>query len=178
MTGFGGYGPAIYLLSVIVTAVFSVITVRNAIKGLQGGDRTFRAQIFMQIADKWSAIYQTRTKVLSSTPRTLQQLEDEFKDDYQKFMISPEWLDIRQVCNFFEFLGVALDQGFIEEGPLFVLVTVEDREGKMSRNLRPYIEYLRKHYRTDVYIFYDYLFEKYRAHKPLQPQQGSGMVSK
>jgi hypothetical protein len=175
--GFGAYGPAIYLLSVIVTVLFSVIQLRNAIKGLQGGDKAFRAQIFMQITDKWSAIYKQRNAVLESEPTTVKQLEENKnyqendRPSYRKFLASEEWKGIREVCNFFEFLGLTLHQGFIEAGPLFVLVTVEDKEGKMSRNLRPYIAYLRKHYRPDIYVFYDYLFEQYKNHKPLLPDK-------
>jgi hypothetical protein len=143
----------------------AIFQLRNAIKGLQRGEKAFRAQIFMQITEKWSAIYPQRNRVLDSEPTTLKQLEEKYTENYRPFLASEEWNGIREVCNFFEFLGVSLQQGFIEAGPLFALVTVEDKEGKTSSNLRPYIAYLRKHYRSDVYVFYDYLFEQYVNHK-------------
>jgi hypothetical protein len=164
MSGFGEYGLLIYTLGVVAAILFSSFQTRIAIKGAQRGDKSFRADIFMKIADKWSAIYETRNTVLNAEPTTLEQLEAKYTN-YRPFLASAEWKGIREVCNFFEFLGVVLHEGFIDKGPLFVLVTVQDKEGKMSRNLKPYIQYLRKHYRPDIYIFYDHLFEQYQKHK-------------
>ena len=159
------------MIVAIISMSSLIVTISIAVFQLRRVDRTFRSQIFMQISDKWSVIYPQRNRVLNSEPTTLKQLQEKYAGNYRSFLASEEWNGIREVCNFFEFLGVILHQGFIEAGPLFALVTVEDAEGNTSSNLRPYIAFLRKHYRPDVYVFYDYLLEQYESHKatPFSP---------
>jgi hypothetical protein len=166
VTWLGDHIPVI--ATIIISTLGLLATVSIAVSQLRRVDRTFRAQIFMQISDKWSVIYPQRNRVLNSEPTTLKQLQEKYAGNYRPFLASEEWNSIREVCNFFEFLGVILHEGFIEAGPLFALVTVEDAEGKTSGNLGPYIAFLRKHYRPDVYEFYDYLLGQYEKHKGMR----------
>ena len=93
-----------------------------------------------------------------------------------------EWAKLRDVCNFFEFLGVSLHEDHIEAEPLFVLVTVDVfkdiengqpvsvADGVMYSRLKGPIEYLRAVYRPDIYWYYDeYLLPRYKQHKPKKP---------
>lgn len=130
-----------------------------------------RADSLFEIANRWSAIYLARNAVLAAEPIWEGRLAKEYGTDFNRFLNSPDWLEVRDVCNFFELLGMMLRENMVTREALFVLVTV-DRfsdpdfpEGVMFERLRGRIEYLRKHYRPDIYTYYDqYLLPEYRKY--------------
>ena len=143
-------------------------------------DRSVRANMFMAIAKEWSRVYKARNTLLSSTTvLTANDLYQKYGTKYRQFLQTDEWRQtLRPMCNFYEILGVMLEQKAIAPGPLFVLVTVDTfeavdssgartpcPEGVMYQRLKGPIEYLRQQYRADIYEFYDkYLLVAYREY--------------
>jgi hypothetical protein len=157
-----------------------------------------RARIFLEIADRWSEILLIRKKLLKDEILTFEQLKADYEENtdetqkktFKDFLGQPRWEnDLRRICNFYETLGVMLEQGSIAPDAMFVLVTVDryekiqevdaagkpvvDATGKpvmreelqIHRRLKGAIEYLRKYYRDDIYEYYDkYLLEAYKKY--------------
>jgi hypothetical protein len=114
---------------------------------------TLRSQVFSQIADDWTRLYPIRNAVIGGAVwdghankklRTLQELEDAYPT-YDLFFKDPnnERQEIRQLCNFYEKLGVAVHKEFLEAELVFVLVTIDTKSGDIKARLAPYIQYLR-----------------------------------
>jgi hypothetical protein len=176
------WAATISAIAAAVAAVFNYLQSRRSAKQLSIQQKSERARIFKEIADRWSDIYQKRNDVLAAPILTQADLMNTYRNNYKQFLKTKEWTNLRDVCNFFEYLGVMLHEGYIEPGPLFVLVTVDvyvDVEngqetkndiGVMYSRLKGPIDYLRHVYRRDIYVFYDYLRERYKAHKPMTPK--------
>lgn len=133
---------------------------------------TTKAQSLFQISDKWTAIYPSRNAVLASRDISKTALLQKYGNDYSLFLNSEEdWTSVREVCNFFEFLGMLVQGDFVDKEHLFVVVTVdrfddpEYPDGILYSKLKGRIEYLRQVYRSDIYEYYDkFLLPEYRAH--------------
>ena len=112
------------------------------------------------IAEQWGNLYRTRNAVLESSVNG-DELYEKYGTDYAKFLNSAEWKYIREVCYFYEQLGLAIHDGLIEPDVAFVLVTVDEPDKRMSNKLVPVINYLRKVYRKDLYDFYFWLLQEH-----------------
>ena len=145
---------SIGLVLTTISSVAAAISSFHAFRQIRGQSRTFELMMLTDIAKKWGSLYATRNAVMNSTIDG-EALHNHHGNDYVKFLNSPEWKDIREVCHFFEMVGLYLHEGYIKPDVLFVLVTVDDPEGKMSGKLIPIINYLREVYRPDIYVFYD-----------------------
>ncbi|MEQ1695238.1 MAG: hypothetical protein ABL901_05285 [Hyphomicrobiaceae bacterium] len=184
--------------------IFTVLALFLAGYQLRRQANTARAESFSRIAHEWTAMYKARNDVISGQVvitdsrgerhvhklKTLDELEELYPTYDLFFKNCVEWPEIRQLCNFFEKLGVAVHQRFLEPQFLFILVTVDtksadplnpDGPGAIELHLAPYIQYLRGGkpgkksrriaYRKDIYVFYDYLLNEWRhqRHHPMRP---------
>lgn len=171
------------VVSLVVSfgAIYSIWILIRQLKSIEKqakvAETSQSSKIFFTISEKWTQIYKQRNTLLSSPLMTVEQLETEFGSNYKKLFEKSHWIDVRMVCNFFESLGVMIEQQAIPLNLLFALVTVdvykdiddkelqiEVPEGVMYSRLKPYIQYLRKHYRPDIYLYYDNLLHKYKLH--------------
>jgi len=177
-----------------ITAVITAVAVILAWRQLRRQVNTARAQIFSDIAREWTELYPTRNSAIGGeitlsdkntgarevvNLKTLEELEAAHPTYKDFFCNNREWPEVRKLCNFYEKLGIAVHRGFLEPKLLFVLVTIEDADGRMSNHLKPYIMYLRggkpkktrTPYREDIYVFYDYILDQWEKHRhsPLLP---------
>ena len=177
-----------------ISAVFTMVTTFIFLMQLRinrqhagSQERSVRAEwerIFLDIADRWSAILPISRKLLEAPLiHTLEELEANYENSGSKtckdFLCTDEWEKIlRPICNFYETIGVILKHKCIDPDPIFVLVTVDNHEtidevdagGNVTerkefaiyRWLKGPIAYLRKYYRPDIYEYYDrYLLAVY-----------------
>lgn len=184
------------VIAASLSAIFSMVSSIASLKQLRinsehasSQHRSARAHIFLEIADRWSKVLEVRRILLAKKNFfTFEQLRDEYEQNktevktYKDFLCSNVWLnELRPICNFYETLGVMLEQGSIAPSAMFVLVTVDnlekiqesDRDGNITvreefavhRRLKGAIKYLRTYYRQDIYEYYDrYLLEAYRQY--------------
>ncbi|HEX4032732.1 MAG TPA: hypothetical protein VHX20_20400 [Terracidiphilus sp.] len=164
----------------MIAAVASWSQVRVNSKHAGSQDRAVRADIFLKIADRWSRVLLIRRNLIDKGKvTTYQELDAQYGPRARDYLISDEWQKtMRPICNFYEILGVMLEQRSIEPEALFVLVTVDtvnkfeghDAAGNplqqvglaIHRQLQGPIEYLRRNYRSDIYVYYDkYLLQAY-----------------
>jgi len=146
----------------------------------RSAQQVHRSEMFLHLVDKWSETLTSRYKVLNEEEVDYETLRKKYKTSSDLFN-SKEWADLRKVLNFFEIVGLMVHQDYVTAKEAFVLVSVDHyeqddareirtfEEGKFYRRAQPYLQYLRKHYRSDIYVFYDrYLLPLYHAHS-VQP---------
>ncbi len=152
--------------------------------------RARRAEIFLDLADRWTAIYPQRLAVLKLPPLDQNKVGENYGHDYRKLFRDPIWQDMRALLNFFEVVGLLVHQKFITPAEVFVLVSVDHfgghcndpascapdapdplpEDGTVFAILKPYLAFLRETYRSDIYCFYDqYLLPEYIRRTPLRP---------
>jgi hypothetical protein len=173
-------------LTIVLTCLTVLLTYRQFVES-----RAQRTQIFLNIADRWTKIYNDRLKIMALPDTSDAELEQLYGSNYQLLFDEKFWLSMRTVLNFFEIIGVMIHRKYIGRKEVFVLVSVDyyptgDALERMQLamgdldpslmatlycKLRPYLLYLRRHYRADIYEFYDdYLLGLYAKRKPLRPR--------
>lgn len=144
--------------------------------------RAETSRLFIEVMDRWSLQYENRNRLISAAPKTLEELSAIYPDA-SALLTSTHWCEeIRPLLNFYEFLGVLIDNQNIDRESIFVLVTVDTfgvraakvPDGQLTINdcviyqrLKPYIDFLRTKtgYRGDIYDFYDrHLLREYLEH--------------
>lgn len=157
------------IVAVLLNAVllFVAIEQNRRIRQQNASLREQNTTMFLNVADRWSSIYETRNEVLSSKLVTADDLRARFGEDYKEFLKSAEWQRMRPLLNFFEIAGYLLKRGYLQAEDLFVLVSVDAftdfenqtriqvPEGVLFIRLKGYIEYLRAIYKKDIYDNYD-----------------------
>lgn len=125
-------------------------------------------QMFMDIARRWGELYHIRNEIMASSVDAAG-LRKEYGADYARFLNSDEWKKMRELCHFFEMVGLCIHERQLNPEMLFVIITVDDKNELLSKRLIPVIEYLREVYRPDLYMFYDKfllpLYKRYRSRK-------------
>ncbi len=136
-----------------------------------------RAEMFMHLSEKWTSVLDFRYKLLNSPTKATVEDIAAHHGSPQKLFQDDIWKNMRPVLNFYESLGLMIHQRYVSPEEAFVLITVDGpcEEGKSNfyTKARPYLDYLRAHYRPDIYIFYDKaLIPVYQAYmaKPFQPR--------
>jgi|SRR5215469_5919220 len=173
-------------LALILTAISSVAAIISctvAFIQIRAQSKQARAQelqasldkreAFSRISDQWNKLYRTRNAILDSNIDG-SELMDKYGRNYAKFLNSADWKEIRELCSFYELLGLYIHDGLIEPDIAFVLVTIDEPDKRMSRKLVPVIEYLRKVYKKDLYEFYYWLLAEY----PKLVERGGGTAAK
>jgi hypothetical protein len=135
--------------------------------------RTLQGRMLLRLSAEWNWVLPLRYDLFDELERanlrSPAEVEEKFSS-WQNFLSSDEWKKIREVINFYEFLGILLDKQYVEEDEAFVLVSVDHfprklgsgervgpQEGELYKLVRPYIEYLRDNYRDDIYLLYDHV---------------------
>jgi hypothetical protein len=125
-------------------------------------------KLFMDIANRWGELYSLRNEIMALSIDA-NELRKEYGSDYVRFLNSDEWKKMRELCHFFEVVGLCVHERQLNPEMLFVIITVDDKDHLLSKRLIPVIEYLREIYRPDLYMFYDKfllpLYNKNRSRK-------------
>jgi hypothetical protein len=135
--------------------------------------RTFQVRMLLRLSEEWNRVLSLRYELfdeLKSANLTTQSDVESKYTDWKLFLNSNEWKKIREVINFYEFLGILLEKQYVEEDEAFVLVSVDHfprklgtgqrvsaHEGEFYRLVKPYIAFLRDNYREDIYLYYDHV---------------------
>ncbi len=163
----------------IVFVIFQL----KAIYGQAGrAQRAETSRLFIEVMDRWSLQYENRNRLISTAPKSLAEIKAIYPTA-SALLTSTHWRqEIRPLLNFYEFLGVLIDNQNIDRESIFVLVTVDTFEARgegaehlpltsddclIYQRLKPYIDFLRKEtgYRGDIYDFYDkHLLKEYLEH--------------
>ncbi|HWT13240.1 MAG TPA: hypothetical protein VN231_10845 [Allosphingosinicella sp.] len=152
----------------LASAILAALGIWFVWRQLRALSQQSRSQIFLDLADRWTAIYPARIQVLGMKATSVEALIAKYPD-YRQLFAEEFWPKMRELLNFFEVVGLMIHQKFITAPEVFVLVSV-DREGDMNAVLQPYINFLRLTYRDDIYKFYDeYLLPEYHKRVPLVP---------
>lgn len=138
---------------------------------LNDQSRTLRARMLLRISEEWNRVLPIRYALLdrlSSEGMSDRQAIEQRFGSWNSFLNTDEWKEIREVLNFFEFLGILIEKGYVDEDEAFVLVSVdhfhrpegtgirvEPKEGDFYSLVKPYIDFLRHSYRRDIYFYYD-----------------------
>lgn len=179
---------ALFSLVLSTAGLFLVVIQLYAL--YRQADRSQRAEtsrLFIEVMDRWSLQYENRNRLISAAPKTLADIKSIYPDA-TALLNSTHWREeIRPLLNFYEFLGVLIDNQNIDRESIFVLVTVDTFDcwastgtglrGKTRKvtlddctiyqRLKPYINFLRQEtgYRGDIYEFYDrHLLREYLDH--------------
>ncbi len=166
-------------LAVIVTALFVAVTMWDTRRSAKASEKAVQAELTKSISDdiskRWIDVYNMKNEIQESPIRTLSDLVEQYKDDHRKYMASPEWARMRELCAFFERIGLDLynNKDYINKKELFNKVTVDTfkdengpvPDGVIYSRLKGPIEYLRPRYRHDLYEFYDkFLLLEYKKY--------------
>ncbi|NHK29606.1 hypothetical protein FF098_016990 [Parvularcula flava] len=153
----------------IITAVGLGIGIWQTSQNMLRTQKTEQAQLYFEIATRWSAVLQKLYVVRAAPPPSLQELE-QYYDNCADFMTTSQWKDeYRMICNFFEDLGLLVYNKNIPIDIIRVLVTVSNDDYIL---MKPVLDYLRKCYRHDIYSFWNYLLKEAEKTKPIRPFKG------
>jgi len=153
----------------IITAIGLCIGIWQTSQNMLRTQKTEQAQLYFEIATRWSAVLQKLYVVRAAPPPSLQELE-KYYDSCAEFMTTSQWKDdYRMICNFFEDLGLLVYNGNIPIEIIRVLVTVSNDDYML---MKPVLDYLRKCYRHDIYSFWNYLLKEAEKTKPIRPFKG------
>lgn len=170
---FGAWSALIALVTLGFTLIFSMVQVR-------GVKRAERAQMFLDLSQRWTATYDHRQAVMKITAPD--KIVAAYGSDYRLLLESDHWKHIRPLLNLFETIGLLVYRGYVNPADIFVLVSVDNfpdpagpndpSTGLLLEKMRPFIAHLRRHYRHDIYVFYDrFLLPEYAARRPLVPRR-------
>jgi hypothetical protein len=180
----GMWGVVIGLISTTVSIIGLVIVYlgfkRTRIQ-ISLGQSAETSRMFIEVMDHWNTHYKIRNELIGSEPTSLAEIEGKFGSDYKEFLKTEYWREkIRPLLNFYEFLGVIIENYQVNKGAMkrqiFTLVTVDVPDDislsnftvddlRIYQRLTPYISYLRKYYRKDIYEYYDkYLLKEYMSY--------------
>lgn len=131
------------------------------------GRKAQEAQVYFTVGEKWSKTLNLLYAVRAAPPSSLAEIEAQFGTAYSQFMATPEWRETyRPICNFFEDIGLLVYKRNISLETVRVLVTISEED---YVTLRPVLDYLRKHYRADIYSFWNYLLQESSKTDALHP---------
>jgi len=149
-------------VAVIGTLWIDIVSNRRAM-------RTERAQLYFTISERWAVVLQSLYRTRGAPPPSLEELEQTYPD-VRDFMQTPAWKDdYRLICNFFEDMGLIVYQKSLPVTTIQVLVTVSENDYRL---MRPVLLYLRKHYRPDIYVLWNYLLKRSCRARAIQPFSG------
>ena len=162
------FDGASFVLLIITTAGLG-IGIWQTSQNMLRTQKTEQAQLYFEIATRWSAVLQKLYLVRAAPPPSLAELEANH-GTCADFMKSSQWKDeYRMICNFFEDLGLLVYNKNIPIEIIRVLVTVSNDDYML---MKPVLDYLRKCYRHDIYSFWNYLLKEAEKTKPLRPFKG------
>lgn len=149
------------------------------LRGLAHNARADQARFYLEVAQRWTVILKLLYHVRNNPPPSLEELERTYPDPRQ-FTSTEDWQETyRPICNFFEDIGLMVKTGTMTIKELRVLVTVLDSDYVL---LKPVITYLRRKYRPDIYIFWNYLlqqaarktavYDPFNGRRPYEPASG------
>jgi hypothetical protein len=156
---------AISAFAAAVAAGISAIQGFIARRSTELTDHYGRTQLLLNVTDRWTAVLPVRYRVRQKTYDNVQSY-----GSVDKFLASEDWQLARQVCNFYEFVGLLVYHRMLRVSTLLVFVTVDPAD---FERLRPAITYLRENYRSDIYLFWDYLLSETKGHKAHNPFRDS-----
>lgn len=150
----------------IFTAIMLLVGVYQNTVSQKRAERADQARLYFDIASRWTAILQILYRVRNDPPESLEALEARYPH-CRDFMQQAVWKDeYRMICNFFEDLGLLVYNKNMSVKIIRVLVTVSPNDYML---MKPVLDYLRQHYRDDIYCFWNYLLEEAEKTKPLRP---------
>ncbi|GGD08949.1 hypothetical protein [Aquisalinus flavus] len=162
------FDGASFVLLIITTGGLA-IGIWQTSQNMLRTQKTEQAQLYFEIASRWSAVLQKLYLVRATPPPSLEDLEKNHAS-CADFMKSSQWKDeYRMICNFFEDLGLLVYNRNIPIEIIRVLVTVSNADYML---MKPVLDYLRKCYRHDIYSFWNYLLKEAEKTKPLRPFRG------
>lgn len=129
---------AIAAFAGMISALVAAFALGEIRKQIAAADRSTEATLFVTINNEWKSIYHVYRKVLiEEVPLA------EFKtyDSLDKYMSSDNWLRIRPIFAFYEFLGSCVESGLIRHDLLFKLVNVNPA---LWTRYKPLIEAMRE----------------------------------
>jgi hypothetical protein len=151
----GSFALAAGVVSSVAAAIASiaaVLQIRAMAKGVQLQDQDGRVSVLLDVMNRWSAtlpaLYAIRKK--SNECATAEASFAEVTD----FMASEHWAQLRQVCNFYEFVGLLAYNKVLRLETLLVIITVRQSDYDLAKAS---IDRLRRDYRKDIYLFWDWL---------------------
>ena len=149
-------------VAVVGTLWIDIISNRRAM-------RTERAQLYFTISERWAVVLKALYRTRGTPPPSLEELEDTYPN-VRDFMQTGAWKDdYRLICNFFEDMGLIVHQKSLPVTTIQVLVTVSENDYRL---MRPVLQYLRKHYRPDIYVLWNYLLARSSRARAIQPFRG------
>lgn len=158
VTGLLDWLSSIFILLPVAAALVPTLILLVHIYNSRRSSRVDQAKLYFDISDRWSKILKILYDVRSAPPPTRAELEDDYGADFARFMRCDEWREsYRPICNFFEDIGLMVYKKNISVEELQVLVTIIPADYHL---MKPVLDYLRKHYRSDIYVFWNYLLDK------------------
>ena len=194
LSAWSAAAAAVVALATMLLVVYQLRKLRDQMatetKAFEHQTSAYKAQMLLSLSEKWTAILPARYAMMTfladgknrdayigtaANPRTT-----------SAFFGQEEWHSptkgLRCVLNFFETLGLLIEQGYIDAADAFVLVSVDNfpdeatngklaEDGSFFKLVKPVLDYLRANYRSDMYVWYDqYLLPLYCKQPPLVPQ--------
>lgn len=71
--------------------------------------RRHAAQMLMDISKHWGELYHLRNELMASS-LDVEDLRKEYGSDYARFLNSDEWKKMRELCHFFEMVGLCIHE--------------------------------------------------------------------
>ena len=153
----------------VFTAFMLLVGLYQSTVSLIRSQKTEQAELYFEIATRWTATLKVLYQVRNNPPPTTAQLEAQY-GSCADFMSTAEWRETyRPICNFFEDLGLLVYNKNIPIEIIRVLVTVSPNDYLL---MKPVLDYVRGNYRHDIYSFWNYLLEQAEKTKPLRPYKG------
>jgi hypothetical protein len=164
---------AVSSVGAAVAAIVAAIQAFVAAESHKVTDRNSRAQILLEIADRWTEVLKVRYEIRKDLDRYKKLRETYAALSVREFTATDEWRNLRVLCNFYEFIGLITYHKLISLETMLVLVTVDRADYDLAR---PVVEWLRKEYRPDIYLFWDWVVEgaaKTSATNPFKGKRSS-----
>lgn len=156
------------------TLVLSAVTAASLMGGLvlnwragKRASRTEQAALYFDLSERWSVVLSLLYQIRLTPPPTVEELR-RTHPDVRTFLMTENWRELyRPICNFFENVGLIVHNRNLDIETVRVLITVNEEDYVA---LSPILEYLRRHYRNDIYVFWDYLISASRSADALSPK--------
>jgi hypothetical protein len=143
---------AVSSIGAAVASVAAVLQIQAMTKGIQLQDQDGRVSVLLDVMNRWSntlpSLYAIRER--SSECATAEASYEHVTD----FMLSDHWAKLRVVCNFYEFVGLLAFNKVLRLETLLVIITVRPSDYQLAKAS---IDRLRRDYRKDIYLFWDWL---------------------
>jgi hypothetical protein len=145
-------GAVVSSVAAALATIASLMQAQLTMRGVRLQDQDGRVNVLLNVMQRWSDCLKDLYKIRHKA--------EEFKaapekfTDVTEFMASEYWQTLRVVCNFYEFCGLLAYNKILRIETLLVIITVRRSDYEIAR---PAIERLRKDYRPDIYLFWDWL---------------------